>query len=176
MTADGSKRGAALWPEIKKALGEEYLTASSPAKLHEFEQLIANAAEQGHRREGPVREVQSLVGDRWSGLLLPLIRFGPIRFSTLQRIAGLVDAEVISRRMLSFKLRALERDGFVLRTVVQSVPQRVEYSLTPMGEAFYPVYLQLVEWLQEHSAEIAAARAQFERIDDGSDAAAPEHL
>ena len=163
-----------IWPEVMRALGPEFLAAATPAKLGEFEQLIHDAAQQGHRPSGPVREVQSLVGDRWSGLLLPLIRFGPIRFSTLQRVVGLIDKEVISRRMLSFKLRALERDGFVRRSVVQSVPQRVEYSLTPMGEEFYPVYMQLIGWLNTHQANIVAAREQFERHDDGADASATE--
>jgi DNA-binding HxlR family transcriptional regulator len=163
-----------IWPEVMRALGPEFLAAAPAAKLGEFEQLIHDAAQQGHRPSGPVRGVQSLVGDRWSGLLLPLIHFGPIRFSALQRVVGLVDKEVISRRMLSFKLRALERDGFVLRSVVQRVPQRVEYSLTPMGEEFYPVYMQLIGWLNTHQENIVAARQRFERHEDSADLGANE--
>jgi DNA-binding HxlR family transcriptional regulator len=74
---------------------------------------------------------------------------------------------------LSFKLRALERDGFVLRSVVQRVPQRVEYSLTPMGEEFYPVYMQLIGWLNTHQENIVAARQRFERHDDSASTAPP---
>ena len=160
-----------IWRDVKVALGEEYMSAAGPAKLQDFSQLIAAASQTGHDRAGPVREVQSLVGDRWSGLLLPLLHYGPLRFSTLQKIVGLTDEEPISRRMLSYKLRALERDGFVRRTARPDSSQRVEYALTPLGEAFYPVFLQLVHWLSDHNGEIEAARREFAQHDLDTDVA-----
>jgi DNA-binding HxlR family transcriptional regulator len=160
-----------IWRDVQVALGEEYLSAAGPAKMQDFSQLIAAASQTGHDPAGPVREVQSLVGDRWSGLLLPLLHFGPLRFSTLQKIVGLTDEEPISRRMLSYKLRALERDGFVRRTAKPDSSQRVEYSLTALGEAFHPVFLQLIHWLTEHNAEIEAARREFAQHDSDADVA-----
>jgi DNA-binding HxlR family transcriptional regulator len=160
-----------VWRDVQVALGDEYLAAAGSARMQDFSQLIAAASQTGHDPAGPVREVQSLVGDRWSGLLLPLLHFGPLRFSTLQKIVGLTDEEPISRRMLSYKLRALERDGFVRRTARADSSPRVEYSLTALGEAFYPVLLRLIHWLSEHKAEIEAARREFAQHDTEADAA-----
>jgi DNA-binding HxlR family transcriptional regulator len=162
-------RNCPAWRSVEQVLGAEYLSAATPARLEEFALFVTEANQIGHDPAGPVREVQSLVGDRWSGLLLPLLHFGPLRFSMVQRIVGLADAEPISRRMLSYKLRALERDGFVKRTVHQDAAQRVDYSLTPLGEGFYPVLTRLIHWLHAHNAEIEAARRVFERQDTDLD-------
>jgi DNA-binding HxlR family transcriptional regulator len=155
---------------VQQVLGAEYLRGLTPGRLEEFARFIAEANQIGHDPAGPVREVQSLVGDRWSGLLLPLLHFGPLRFSVIQRIVGLADSEPISRRMLSYKLRALERDGFVARTAHPDSSQRVEYSLTALGEGFYPVFQLLIHWLNDHDAEIEAARRAFEQHDSDLEA------
>jgi DNA-binding HxlR family transcriptional regulator len=160
-----------LWNEVQNALGDEYLAKASPAKLQAFTELIGQASHTGHDPAGPVREVQALVGDRWCGLLLPLLHFGPLRFSTLQKIVDLADQESISRRMLSYKLRALERDGLVQRIVRPGMAQRVEYSLTALGEQFFPVFMQLIRWLDAHNEVINAARRDFEQQDSDADAA-----
>jgi DNA-binding HxlR family transcriptional regulator len=162
---------AQSWRAVRAALGEEYLAGASTERLGGFEKLILAASVDGNEPNGPVREVQALVGDRWCGLLLPLLHFGPLRFSTLQRIVDLTDQEGISRRMLSFKLRALERDGFVQRIEQTGLPKRVEYSLTQMGEEFYPVYMQLITWLTGHSDKINAARQSFTRDDEAAEGA-----
>jgi DNA-binding HxlR family transcriptional regulator len=157
--------GNPAWREVTQLLGEDYLRTTAPPKLVEFARFVAEANEIGHDPAGPVREVQSLVGDRWSGLILPLLHFGPLRFSTIQKIVGIADQEPITRRMLSYKLRALERDGFVIRMVSADSPSRVDYSLTTLGEAFYPVFSQLIHWLKDHNGAIEAARRAFERHD-----------
>ena len=159
-----------VWRYVQAALGEQYLAQAAPGKIADFALLIEKASETGHDPSGPIREVQSLVGDRWCGLLLPLLKFGPLRFSTLQKIVDLTDKEGISRRMLSYKLRALERDGLVKRTAQAGVTQRVEYSLTPMGENFHGVFMQLILWLEAHYEAIGAARREFEQHDLEADA------
>jgi DNA-binding HxlR family transcriptional regulator len=159
----------ATWQAVRAELSEETIAALGPKRLAEFETLLKLAAKQGAKPGGPVREVQSLVGDRWCGLLLPLLRYGPLRFSTLQRIVDLTDHESISRRMLSFKLRALERDGFVQRVEIPGATKRVEYSLTGLGHEFYPAFIQLIDWLTVNAARIEAARVCFEKSDQGTD-------
>jgi DNA-binding HxlR family transcriptional regulator len=64
--------------------------------------------------------------------------------------------------MLTQTLRALERDGLVTRTVTPSVPVRVDYELTPLGDSLMPVLRALKEWSEAHITEIMAARDAYE--------------
>lgn len=105
-----------------------------------------------------IREVLSLVGDKWSVLLVATLRDGPLRFSELRRA---VDG--ISQRMLTLTLRGLERDGLVTRTVLPTVPPRVDYELTRMGATLLEPVLALAEWAGKHRVEIQEARARFEK-------------
>ncbi len=66
--------------------------------------------------------------------------------------------EGISRRMLTLNLRKLEREGLLVRTVYSTVPPKVEYTRTPMGEALHKTLSALVDWARRHSSDIARAR------------------
>jgi DNA-binding HxlR family transcriptional regulator len=112
-----------------------------------------------------VRQILDRVADKWSLLAIALLEQQTLRFSELQkRIDG------ISQRMLTVTLRQLERDGLVTRTVYPVVPPRVEYSLTPLGCTLLSTIQSLVTWTEDHQAEIAAARAEY----DARAAAPPE--
>lgn len=139
--------------------GLGHLSAETHGQL---QQLISDS-NAGRDARGPVRELQSMVGDHWGSLLILLLHFGPLRFSVLQRIVALMDDHGISRRMLSLKLRTLQRDGLVLRNVVQAVPPQVEYSLTPLGQEFWQRLFSLVSWLNTRRGEVEAARAEYAR-------------
>jgi DNA-binding HxlR family transcriptional regulator len=156
----------ALWDQVLSILGAKYVHASSLERLDKFKDLIINAARGGKEASGPVREVLALLGDRWSTLLLQLVHYGPLRFSALQKIIAVLQDGGISRRMLSLKLRALERDGLVLRTVSPSVPPRVTYSLTQMGEELWRIAASLVDWIDDHSSKIELARREFEQQEE----------
>jgi len=104
-----------------------------------------------------VRELLDRVGDKWSLLIIGMLRAETLRFTELQRrIAG------ISQRMLTLKLRSLERDGLVLRTVHAEVPPRVEYELTAMGTTLLEPALGLALWAVQHQSAIADARTAFD--------------
>lgn len=105
-----------------------------------------------------VREVLNRVGDKWSVLVVALLQQGPQRFSALKRAI-----EGISQRMLTLTLRGLERDGLVTRTVFPSIPPRVEYALTPLGETLLAPVLALAAWATDHREDIQAARDRFDR-------------
>jgi DNA-binding HxlR family transcriptional regulator len=112
-----------------------------------------------------VRQILDRVADKWSLLAIALLEQQTLRFSELQRrIDG------ISQRMLTVTLRQLERDGLVTRTVYPVVPPRVEYSLTPLGCTLLSTIQSLVTWTEDHQAEIAAARVEY----DARAAAPPE--
>lgn len=109
-----------------------------------------------------VRELMDRVGDKWSLLIIGMLRRGELRFSELQRrIPG------ISQRMLTLKLRSLERDGLITRTVHAEVPPRVEYELTEMGETLIEPALGLAVWAVKHQPAISNARDAFDRRQRG---------
>jgi DNA-binding HxlR family transcriptional regulator len=110
------------------------------------------------RQDCEVRQILDRIADKWSLLAIALLEGRRLRFTELQReIAG------ISQRMLTVTLRQLERDGLVKRTVYPVVPPRVEYELTPLGSTLHATIQSLVTWTEEHQAEIAAARAAYDR-------------
>src|SRR5437016_12382945 len=85
-----------------------------------------------HARECDERLTQAftLLGKRWSGVILGLLLQGPTRFAVLARtIPG------ISERMLSDRLNELARAGLVDRTVLDGPPLGVVYRLTESGRA-----------------------------------------
>jgi DNA-binding HxlR family transcriptional regulator len=85
-----------------------------------------------------------LLGKRWTGLILHQLLLGPQRFCALE------GALPVSGRLLSERLKDLEKEGLVHRQVfTDSAPVRVEYSLTPMGQALEPVLRGIEKWAQE---------------------------
>ncbi len=125
--------------------------------------LVRGMVINGNERDEPVRETFARLGDRWSSLLLFLLRSGPYRHSTLRRLVGVTAAERnISQRMLTLRLRNLERDGFIHRAVDDSVPPKVEYSLTPLGLALADQAMALITWIGAHSRDVIGARQAFD--------------
>ncbi|HBM88604.1 MAG TPA: transcriptional regulator [Rhodobiaceae bacterium] len=104
-----------------------------------------------------INEVLSRVGDRWSVLvIISLAQYGTLRFNELKRNLG------ISQRMLSRTLRELERDGLVNRTQYPTIPPKVEYTLTPLGESFREPVAELGNWALENLATIDTARETYD--------------
>ena len=110
------------------------------------------------RADCEVRQILDRIADKWSLLVIALLDCRSMRFTELSRA---IDG--ISQRMLTHTLRQLERDGLVHRTVHATVPPRVDYELTPLGATLHTTIRGLVTWTEEHQAEIAAARAAYER-------------
>lgn len=108
------------------------------------------------------REILTRVGDKWSILVLVSLGEGPVRFNDLKRTIG-----GISQRMLTTTVRALQRDGFVKRTVHPTNPPQVDYSLTPLGETLQSPILALATWAQDHRAQVYEARKIFDRESEG---------
>ncbi|WP_290860868.1 helix-turn-helix domain-containing protein [Hamadaea sp.] len=105
-----------------------------------------------------VRDVLDRVGDKWSLNVVYELRDGSRRFTDLKR-----SIEGISQRMLTVTLRNLERDGLVERTVHAVVPPRVDYELTTMGQTLLKTAWELIDWAEAHAADIAHARAHYDR-------------
>ncbi|MEK8033318.1 helix-turn-helix domain-containing protein [Ideonella sp. DXS29W] len=106
----------------------------------------------------PIRDVLERLGDRWTMLVLfTLEEAGTQRFSVLKsRIPD------ISQRMLAQTLRRIEQDGLVQRTVYATVPPRVDYALTPLGQSFLKPMHQLLAWAAENHEQVRAARRAYQ--------------
>jgi DNA-binding HxlR family transcriptional regulator len=102
------------------------------------------------------RMVLSLIGDKWSLLVLGHLADRPLRFNELRRVLA-----PITQRMLSQSLRALERDGLVSRTVYPTVPPKVEYAMTDVGRSFNGVVGVIAAWTDENLAAVTEARAVY---------------
>lgn len=89
------------------------------------------------------REAITLLGKRWTGLILRVLAGRPSRFG---EIAASVDG--LSDRMLSARLRELEAAGLVQRIVHDEVPVRVEYRLSEMGADLAPILDGLQRWAE----------------------------
>lgn len=87
-------------------------------------------------------KAMQLIGKRWTGLILYQLLFGCQRFSEIE------SALPISGRLLSERLKELEEEGIVNRTVHAEVPIRVEYSLTEKGLELKPLITEIQKWAE----------------------------
>jgi DNA-binding HxlR family transcriptional regulator len=128
-----------------------------------LETLVRAMARDGVQRDQPMREVFARIGDKWSTLLLHLLRTGNYRHAVLRRLVSTVGAEGrISQRMLTLRLRALERDGLLERRVISGThPPGVEYALTELGQSLTAQIETLMQWIRDHMARILQARSRF---------------
>ncbi|HEX6518546.1 MAG TPA: helix-turn-helix domain-containing protein [Streptosporangiaceae bacterium] len=105
-----------------------------------------------------LREVLDRLGDKWTVIVICRLDDGPRRFNELRRMT-----DGITQRMLSATLRRLERDGLVTRTVLPTVPPQVEYALTGSGHSLHTILYQLVDWTDDHLADIQQSRAAYDK-------------
>jgi DNA-binding HxlR family transcriptional regulator len=102
----------------------------------------------------PSRVVLDHVTSKWGVLVLVALSQKSMRWGELHRYV-----EGISEKMLAQTLRALEADGFVLRESMGTVPPRVDYSLTPLGEELAGLLIPLVRWVGDNVHRTAADAA-----------------
>lgn len=89
----------------------------------------------------PVERTLAVVGAKWTLQIIRDLIDGPRRFSELERSLRGASPKVISAR-----LRELERLGLVSRAAYPEVPPRVVYSLTAHGRSFRPIIESLRTW------------------------------
>ncbi|GAA2275496.1 helix-turn-helix domain-containing protein [Glycomyces scopariae] len=102
-------------------------------------------------------QILSLIGSKWSILVIGQLQNQTMRFSELHRAV-----HGISQRMLTLTLRGLERDGLVRRTVHPDVPPRVDYTLTDLGATLLASMTALSDWASVHRAEINDHRTHYD--------------
>lgn len=98
-----------------------------------------------------------LIGRRWSGVIIRAMIHGATRFSDIHAaIPG------ISDRLISERLKELEAEGVVVRTVVPSTPVRVDYALTEKGRALGDVVAAVATWAEVWCAPSGSGQTQPE--------------
>ena len=97
--------------------------------------------------ECPVARTLDLIGERWTILILrDLFRLGPRRFQDFQSsLSG------VAPNTLSARLKELEANGLVQRTLYNERPPRLEYSLTDKGKSLGPVVKAMRDWGSKHT-------------------------
>ncbi|MGF4044269.1 winged helix-turn-helix transcriptional regulator [Paenarthrobacter nitroguajacolicus] len=109
----------------------------------------------------PSRVVFQRIGDKWASLVIQVLGDGPVRFSELRKMVNVVTPKVLTQT-----LRALERDGLITRTVYAQVPPRVEYELTALGESLLQPLTMLRYWAESHVPSILEARDAYDEAQD----------
>ncbi|GAA1607466.1 winged helix-turn-helix transcriptional regulator [Nocardia ninae] len=104
------------------------------------------------------RPVLQNVTSRWGILALVALRDGSYRFSALRR-----RVDGVSERMLSQTLQALERDGMVHREVHETIPPRVEYTLTELGAQVAEQLHSLIHLVEQSMPQVRAAQESYHR-------------
>jgi DNA-binding HxlR family transcriptional regulator len=87
-----------------------------------------------------VARALSVVGDRWTLLVLRDAFLGVRRFEAFHRDLG------TTRHRLADRLRKLVRHGILERVRYEERPARFEYRLTEKGRDLYPIIVSLTRW------------------------------
>ncbi|MFD5587911.1 winged helix-turn-helix transcriptional regulator [Streptomyces sp. NPDC014776] len=106
----------------------------------------------------PVSPVVDIVFSRWTTpILWTLHAHGRQRFVELERRITSITPKVLTQR-----LRRLERDGLVTRTYHPEVPPRVEYEISALGLTLAPLFAHLADWAAGHLPEVERARERYD--------------
>ena len=85
--------------------------------------------------------ILELVGRRWVGVILLAGAAGARRFGQYR-----AQVKGISDRMLTQRLRELERQGLIERTVIPSSPVQILYAPSARGEQLIEALQPLLRW------------------------------
>ena len=108
----------------------------------------------GPEQACPIAPVVDLVFSRWTTpILWSLNEYGRLRFVELARRITTITPKVLTQR-----LRQLERDGLVSRTYHPEIPPRVEYEITDLGRSLAPLFAHLAAWADANLDRVEQAR------------------
>jgi DNA-binding HxlR family transcriptional regulator len=103
------------------------------------------------RNRRAVQDTLDLIGGKWKVLILLTLNERPYRFKALAQEIS------ISPRMLSRELQDMELNKLLERTVIDTRPIGVEYSITDYGRTFGPIIEAMRNWGQTHRKELFSA-------------------
>lgn len=94
---------------------------------------------------------------KWTLVVITRLRVEKRRFSELKREIG-----SISQKTLTATLRELERDGFISRTLYPTIPPRVDYELTALGQDLLELADSWKRFARKHRDAVEDARRRFD--------------
>lgn len=97
----------------------------------------------------PLRDALNVLSGKWKIIILLALSMKDYRFKELQG-----EIEGIAAKMLSKELKELEANDLVKRTVYDTIPVAVEYSITPYGRSLEKVIEELRKWGLKHRNRI----------------------
>jgi DNA-binding HxlR family transcriptional regulator len=95
------------------------------------------------------RDAMEVIQGKWRIPIIISLTYGDKRFGELQR-----DISDISPKMLSQELKVLEENKIITRTLYDSMPVTVEYSLTPLGRSMQKLLVEIRNWGKHFRKEI----------------------
>lgn len=100
----------------------------------------------------PVRDALEIISGKWKVPIMISLSFGNKRFSEMAKeIPGITD------RMLSKELRYLEMNKLIKRSVYDSLPVVIEYSVTPYGKSLQKLIDELHSWGVKHRKKVVSS-------------------
>lgn len=111
----------------------------------------------------PIAPVVDIVFSRWTTpILWALNEYGRQRFGELERRITMITPKVMTQR-----LRQLERDGLIVRTYHPEIPPRVEYEISDLGRSLAPLFAHLAGWAAANLDKVENARHAYDDAGSG---------
>ena len=108
-------------------------------------QNIAQTNPKIEKQPGCVAGAVSIMGNKWTALLIMELAKGPVRFSALEKNVGGINPRTLSQRLCD-----LEQQSIIVKTSYNEVPPRVEYELTDKGRDLLPILKSMASWGQKY--------------------------
>jgi DNA-binding HxlR family transcriptional regulator len=112
-----------------------------------------------YNQDCPTRLALDRIADKWTVLIVGRLAIGVHRFGELRR-----DINGISPKVLTQKLRELERDGIITRKIYASIPPKVEYRLTPLGRTLIDLLDAIRGWAENNIETMLEAQAAYDQL------------
>ncbi|MEN5172968.1 helix-turn-helix domain-containing protein [Acinetobacter higginsii] len=114
-----------------------------------------------YQQHCPARLFFEKIADKWVLLIINVLARETQHFNLLKK-----SIQGISPKVLSQKLKMLERDGFIERQVQDTAPIRVDYSLTALGLEVAEMAYQLKDWAESNIEQVIYAQQRFDSIQE----------
>ena len=114
-----------------------------------------------YQKHCPARLFFEKIADKWVLMIINVLARETQHFNLLKK-----SIQGISPKVLSQKLKMLERDGFIERQVQNTAPIRVDYSLTALGLEVAKMAYQLKDWAESNIEQVIYAQQRFDSIQE----------
>ncbi len=93
----------------------------------------------------PVEKAMRVIGGKWKGSIIYHLKDRPVRFNELTRMLG-----GATKKMVDQRLKEMEAEGMVKRTVINEKPIAVSYELTEFGYSTLDILIQIKNWSEQN--------------------------